>query len=503
MKNLGVLLHISSLPTDYGIGDLGPAACQFADILVERGIKYWQILPLYHPGYGNSPYNPVSAFALNPYLISPDLLFEDGLIDRPDLEAAKLPVTDQVSYDAVYRLKDQLIAKAANNYLSDIEIYDFIESNALYMKPYLAYITICKLYGDDNWQLFRAEHRSYSDELYESLFKTYSRQILRTACAQAIVKDQLNRLKDYINDQGLELIGDMPLYLSHHSAEVWSNPQLFDLDPDGNRLHVAGVPPDYYSETGQLWGNPLYLWDLMRQNGFQLFIHRIRNALAHLDILRLDHFIGYVNYWAVPCPPDPETGTPRLPENSLNGSWEKAMPEDFFTLLHALFPKASFIAEDLGILNEEVCSVRDRFGLPGMIVLQFCFEQSVPQVREFPPERFLYTGTHDNPTIREWFGNLAEDSPSRVNLFQFIRSNASLFAGLGLEDVADIERSIHRIICLIAESSGCANIIVPAQDILGLDSSARMNVPGTALGNWQWRLTDFAELLKTPFPCDT
>jgi 4-alpha-glucanotransferase len=503
VKNLGVLLHISSLPSDFGIGDLGPAACQFADILVERGIKYWQILPLYQTGYGNSPYNPISAFALNPYLISPDLLYEDGLIDLPDLDAARLPVTDHVPYDAVYRLKDPLIAKAADNFLSDIEIYDFIESNALYMKPYLSYITLSKLYGDDNWQLFREEHQHYSPELYASLFKRYGRQMLRTACAQAIVKDQLNRLKDYINDQGLLLIGDMPLYLSYHSSEVWANPQLFDLDDDGNRLRVAGVPPDAFSENGQLWGNPLYRWDVMRQDGFQLFTHRIRNALVHLDKVRLDHFIGYVNYWAVPLASDGTGEQPELPATALEGSWEKALPEDFFPLLRALFPADRFIAEDLGILNAEVCAYRDQYDLPGMIVLQFCFEESVPQVREFPPERFLYTGTHDNPTIREWFGNLAEDSPSRVNLFQFIRSNASLFAGLGLEDFADIERSIHRIICLIAESSGCANIIIPVQDILGLDSSARMNVPGTALGNWQWRLTDFAELLKTPFPCDT
>ncbi len=502
MKNHGVLLHITSLPTEYGIGDLGPAACQFVDILVERGVKYWQILPLYQTGYGNSPYNPLSAFALNPYLISPDLLYEDGLIDRPDLEAAKLPVTDHVPYDAVYRLKDALIAKAADNYISDIEIYDFIESNALYMKPYLAYITLCRLYDDHDWHLFREEHRTYSPGLYDSLFKAYGRQMLRAACAQAIVKDQLNRLKEYLNSQGLQLIGDMPLYLSYQSSEVWSNPRLFDLDPAGNRLRVAGVPPDEFNADGQLWGNPLYRWDVMREDGFQLFVHRIRHALLHLDKVRLDHFIGYVNYWAVPCPVSAVDGLPQLPENALGGSWEKARPDDFFPLLQALFPVERFIAEDLGILNGEVCSFRDKYGLPGMIVLQFCFEESVPRPREYPAERYLYTGTHDNPTIREWFEHLDPDSPSRKNLLAFIRGNRNLFAGLGLEDIADIERSIHRILCLIAQSSGCQNIIIPAQDILGLGSSARMNVPGAALGNWQWRLTDFDELLQVPFPTD-
>ncbi|MBP7205180.1 MAG: 4-alpha-glucanotransferase [Candidatus Cloacimonetes bacterium] len=501
MKNLGVLLHISSLPSAYGIGDLGPEAYQFADILVERGFKYWQILPLYQTGYGNSPYNPLSAFALNPYLISPDLLYEDGLIDLPDLEAAKLPPSDNVPYDTVYRLKDQLIAKAVDNFLSDIEIYEFIESNALYMKPYLAYITLIKLYGDDDWHLFREEHRKYSEELYESLFKSYGRQMLRAACAQAMVKDQLYRLKDYLNSQGLQLIGDMPLYLAYHSAEVWSNPHLFDLDANGNRNRVAGVPADAFSENGQLWGNPLYRWDVMREDGFQLFVHRIRNALGHLDKVRLDHFIGYVNYWAVPLKAFGADGLPELPETALDGSWERARPEDFFPLLQAIFPSDRFIAEDLGILNGEVCSFRDLYELPGMIVLQFCFEESVPKVRDFPAERFLYTGTHDNPTVREWYENLAEDSPSRINLLSFIRENLPLFAGLGLEDLTDVEASIHTILCLIAQDSGCDNIIVPVQDILGLGSSARMNVPGTALGNWQWRLTDFDALLQTPFPC--
>lgn len=369
------------------------------------------------------------------------------------------------------------------------------------MKPYLAYITLSKLYGDDDWHLFRPEHRSYSNELYERLFKSYGRQMLRAACAQAIVKDQLHRLKDYLNSQGLQLIGDMPIYLSYHSAEVWSNRHLFALDPAGNRLRVAGVPPDAFSEKGQLWGNPLYRWDEMRQDGFQLFVNRIRHALDYLDKLRLDHFIGYVNYWSVECPVSETDRLPTLPEDALQGSWEKALPEDFFPLLKTLFPTDRFIAEDLGILNAEVCSFRDRFGLPGMIVLQFCFEESVPQPRQYPPERYLYTGTHDNPTVREWFESLPEDSPSRENLLSFIQQNATLFAGLGLEDFNDIKDAIHKIICMIAQSSGCENIIFPLQDILGLGSDARMNVPGTALGNWQWRLTDFTDLLQTLIPC--
>ncbi len=502
MKKSGLLLHISSLPSDFGIGDLGPAAFQFVDYLVENGYQYWQILPLYQTGYGNSPYNPLSAFALNPYLISPDLLFEDGLIDRQDLAVAQIPASNQVPFDSVYRLKDKLLLKASDNFLSDIEIYDFIESNALYMKPYLAYITLSKLYGDSDWQLFRNEHRSYSEALYDSLFRKYGRAMLQAAGAQAIAKDQIHRLHDYASSQGLQLIGDMPLYLSYNSSEVWANQQLFDLDGRGSRLHAAGVPADAFSQEGQMWGNPVYNWERMREDGFQLFIHRLKHALGYLDKLRLDHFIGYVNYWSVPCLADPATGSTQVPDNALGGTWVPALPADFFPLLAEQFPPDVFIAEDLGILNAEVCHYRDFYNLPGMIILQFCFEEGVPDVAKYPANRFIYTGTHDNPTLQEWFSNLEENSPSRLNLLSFVKENPLLFAGLGLEGPADIARSIHKVMCVIARMSGCENVIIPVQDLLGLASEARMNVPGTALGNWQWRLSGFDELFKIHTLCD-
>ena len=500
MKKNGMLLHISSLPSDFGIGDFGPNAYQFVDYLNEKKFCYWQILPLYQPGYGNSPYNPVSAFALNPYLISPELLYEDGLIDLPDMEEAKLPSSNQIPYEAVYRLKDNLLKKAANNYLSDIEIYEYIESNAFYLKPYLAYLTLCKLYGDDDWHNFRPEHRHYSDKLYDTLFKNYGSQILRMASIQALAKDQLLRLKDYMNSQGIQLIGDMPLYLSYHSADVWANQHLFDLDENGNRLNVAGVPPDAFSQDGQLWGNPIYKWDKMKEDGFQLFINRIKNALNYLDKLRLDHFIGYINFWCIPCSRDEKSEEPILPENALKGEWKKAAPEDFFPVIMNTFSPEVFIVEDLGILNDEVCYYRDYYKLPGMIILQFCFEEQVPEIRKFPPERYIYTGTHDNPTTQEWYANLSDDSPSKINLLRFINEHPLLFSGLGLETEEDIKHSIHLIMCIIAEASGCQNVVLPVQDILGLDASGRMNVPGTALGNWQWRLESFDDLFSKSLP---
>lgn len=501
MKNHGLLLHISSLPTDYGIGDFGPAAYQFADFLSENGFRYWQILPLYQAGYGNSPYNPLSAFALNPYLISPDLLFEDGLIDKADLQAATLPRSSQVHYEAVYRLKDSLLSKASANYLTDNEIIEYIESNALNMKPYLAYIMLSKLYGDYDWHHFRAEHRQYDATLYQDLFKRYRRNILQCAAIQALALDQANRLRSYLNSQGLQLIGDMPLYLSYHSAEVWANQQYFDLDDNGNRLHVAGVPADAFSSEGQLWGNPLYRWERLREDGFELFLRRIGHALGYLDRLRLDHFIGYVNYWSVSCSQDPVNKETLLPQNALDGEWVKALPDEFFANLGDRFTPDSFIAEDLGILNPEVCRYRDLNHYPGMVILQFCFEEGVPDTRSFPAQAYIYTGTHDNPTAQEWFANLAPDAPSRQNLLTFVKEHPLLFTGLGLETEADIGAAVHKVLCIIARNSNCHNVILPVQDLLGLDSEARMNVPGTALGNWQWRLNDLFQLTEVTGLC--
>lgn len=496
MKKDGILLHITSLPSDYGIGDFGPRACQFADFLQENSYHYWQILPLYQTGYGNSPYNPLSAFALNPHLISPELLYQDGLIDAPDLEEASLPASPQVPYETVFKLKERLISKVADNCLSKDELHSFIEENALYIKPYLAYLTLCKLYGSNDWHLFREEHRSYSEALFEELAGKFKQQMLTIACAQMIARDHLTRLKEYVNSKGVRLIGDMPLYLSYHSSEVWANQDLFDLDTRGNRLHVAGVPPDLFTSEGQLWGNPVYRWDKLSENNYKLFIDRLKHALSYLDKLRLDHFIGYVNYWSVPCPVDPETGEPELPASALEGEWVKARPEEFFPRLRQEFPPESFIAEDLGVLNEEVCRHRDESGYPGMIILQFCFDDGIPKLSEFPPDRFLYTGTHDNATIREWFENLEPDSAARKNLMDYIEQNQAMFAGLALEDPEDVDRLIHKIMVIIARNSACETRIIPAQDIMGLDSSARMNIPGTALGNWQWRLEDFEELFQ-------
>lgn len=469
----GILLHISSLPGDFGIGDLGPSAYEFCDYLAGGGYQYWQILPLNHPGYGNSPYNPISAFALNPYLISPELLFQDGLITEDELDAARLPRSDQVQFESVYIKKDKLLNHAAKRYLQKHDISEFIAQNAKYMKPYLCFLNLAHIYGDYPWIEWDPEHRTYSEELYNLLRELYPQRMDIIAAQQAIVFDQIHRLRSYMDKLGIKLIGDIPLYLSYQSSEVWANHDLFDLQASGKPNTVAGVPPDAFSEKGQLWGNPIYRWDRMKENGFELFMDRIRSVLDYIGILRLDHFIGYVNYWRVDA----------SSQDATSGFWIDAEPEAFFARLVSEFPHERFIAEDLGILNPTVTGYRDRNGLPGMIILQFCFEESIPQVENFPAHCVIYTGTHDNATCVEWWNELELGSPSAANLRGFLQAHPDI---LGDEELLD--SNIAQVMMKIIQLAPCKRAIFTMQDVMGLGDTARMNIPGTALGNWQWRM---------------
>ncbi|MDD4310250.1 MAG: 4-alpha-glucanotransferase, partial [Candidatus Cloacimonetes bacterium] len=422
VRETGVLLHISSLSTEFGIGDFGPSAYRFARSLAQQDYNIWQILPINHCGYGNSPYNPVSAFSISPNLISPELLYQKGLIDLQTMNDAKLPGGNCVFYESVNKAKGIVLAKAAETWLQQNDVLAFIEANAYTLKPYLAFLALCKVYDDCAWYLWDEAHRSYSESLFWQLWKTNENYMKTCAASQAMLMDQVISFKAVLAENGLTLVGDMPLYLSYESADVWAHQALFDLEEQGNRLHLAGVPPDDFAAEGQLWGNPIYNWHAMQQDGFQLFIQRINHALAYLDKLRLDHFIGYVNYWQVDCDYDAQ-GMCQTPSNAKQGQWVPALPRQFFSRLVERFGNERFIAEDLGILNNDVCEIRDSFGFPGMIVLQFCFEDSIPKVHEYPADRWLYTGTHDNSTLRGWFEALPIDSASRRNLNDYYRQN--------------------------------------------------------------------------------
>ena len=472
MKQSGILLHITSLSTQYGIGDLGPAAYRFADYLAKQGHHIWQILPLNVCGYKDSPYNPISAFAFNPLLISPELLCRDGLI--PQSMLYQIETNSTVDYTEVARRKQPLLRLAAQNYLKKHDIAQYIEANAWHLKPYLCYLYLSDFHDNERWYEWPEEHRRYSDELFEKCQQTTL--VLEAAAIQAIFEDQMRRLREHLSGLGIKLFGDLPLYLSYESAELWAHQELFDLDHKGRRLSVAGVPPDAFSESGQLWGNPIYKWDLLREQGFELFIRRFRHVLKYLDLLRLDHFIGYVNFWRVPCI------DLKVPESAANGSWVKAQPDDFFDTIVETFGIDRFIAEDLGILNDDVCSIRDTLGLPGMIVLHFCFEESVPDVHSFPSDRIIYTGTHDNNTSRGWWNALESESLSKKHLEEYCRIYLPEYGPPTTDNIAQIMIEIARL-------SGCERMIIPMQDLLNLDESARMNLPGTALGNWKWRMT--------------
>ncbi|MCB5278915.1 MAG: 4-alpha-glucanotransferase [Candidatus Cloacimonetes bacterium] len=470
MKQSGILLHISSLCTDYGIGDLGNSAYRFADYLCNEGHKFWQILPLNYPGFGNSPYNPISAYASNPYLISPELLYMEGLLSKSELYS--LPRSSIVDYQSVYTEKNLIFAKAMPRYLEKHNILEYIDNEAIYLKPYLTYIWLTDIYKNVSWQKWAPEHRIYSEELYNACKNEV--KVQNAAALQMVFNKQMQDLKNYLKQKGILLFGDLPLYLSYESAEVWANQHLFDLDENGLRKSVAGVPPDAFAEGGQLWGNPIYLWDKLQENQFDLFMQRIRLSLKYFDLLRLDHFIGYVNYWQVQCP------NRTLPENAIHGVWKKALPEAFFATIKQEFDLKHFVAEDLGILNHDVCAIRDSLALPGMIVLQFCFEESVPNVQNYPADRIIYTGTHDNNTTRGWWENLPQESESRENMIEFCRRF--------FPDREVTNSNIARLLIDIANLSACSRMIYPMQDILGLGAKSRMNIPGTALGNWQWRM---------------
>lgn len=483
MRRTGILLHPSSLATAYGIGDLGPAAYRFAEYLKQEGHSLWQMLPLNHCGYGNSPYNPVSAFAFSPYLISPELLFEQGLINQKDLHLAELPDSSTVFYESVYKAKDKLLRKAADQWLLHHDPDEVPAWQQGLLKPYLAFQMLSRLYDDNSWYKWNEEHRHYSHELFDWLWHRYMPEMKRWLACQGMFMEQLKSLKDYLAERSISLVGDLPLYLSYESAEVWAHQYFFDLDERGNRLHLAGVPPDAFSPDGQLWGNPIYRWDVLCNHGFELFMQRIGQALDIYDFLRLDHFIGYVNYWEVPGQFAAD-GAPILPKTAMEGAWMPAKPHEFFSTLLGRFAKERFIAEDLGILNPEVCNIRDSFGFPGMIVLQFCFEESLPQVQNYPPNRWLYTGTHDNSTLQGWFESLPPDSPS----IKHLKDYCAFYRPRDCTDKLNAH-NIHALMRKIALSSACETVIVPMQDILGLGETARMNTPGTALGNWQWRMS--------------
>jgi len=486
LRQKGILLHVTSLPSEFGIGGLGREAYDFIDYLKKSEQTYWQILPLNYPGFGDSPYNPISCFAGNPWLLDPVWFYNQGMITRQELDDCKLPGNDKVNYPPVYETKQKLFKAAyrkQHHFHWLQEFSEFMDREQYWLKPLSVFSQLKVHYDGSNWQTWKYEHRFYQDSLFDLLLHTNPENILYPIFLQYFFEKQLSELKQYAVEQGIQIIGDLPLYVALESSDVWSRPDLFELDENGLPLRVAGVPPDAFSETGQLWGNPLYKWDKMQEEDFGWWKNRLKKAFVFADKLRIDHFIGLVNFWAVDVA---ET-------SALNGSWIPGPKYAFFDSILQVFPKEAFIAEDLGILTDEVNNLREHYGFPGMIILQFCFQNDQNDILSFPEHKIIYTGTHDNQTTLGWF--LTNQKLNKQDN-QFLENYLHKIGFLPQHEELTVH-NVSKYMIDLAYASPCNISIVPMQDILALDDHARMNIPGTAIGNWNWRMT----LPTNSLPC--
>lgn len=477
-RQKGVLLHISALPSEYGIGGLGQEAYHFITYLKKHGYEFWQILPLNFPGYGDSPYNPISSFAGNPYLIDPVSLYKQGLVSKQELDDARLPSNSKVNFAQVYKAKEKLFRTAFHKHDHlhwQSFLANYLNRETYWLSSFAVFIQLKKHHKNKKWQLWNDEFKHYSDQLYDLLQHANPENILYPVFLQYLFDQQLSELKQYAVEQDIQIIGDLPLYVSLDSSDVWSRRDLFELDASGNPLRVAGVPPDAFSETGQLWGNPLYRWDRMKEDNYEWWKKRLEKSFAFADRLRIDHFIGLVNYWAVDA----------KEKEAINGYWIKGPAYAFFDSILQVFPRESFIAEDLGILTDEVNNLRENYGFPGMIILQFCFQDNHNDILNFPANKVIYTGTHDNQTTLGWFlTNQKAGNPDNQHMEDYLHR-----IGLLPNEEKLTRQNVSRLMTELAQASPCTISIVPMQDIMALDDNARMNIPGTALGNWRWRMT--------------
>lgn len=463
-RSSGILLHITSLPGRFGIGDLGKSARDFIDFLKDAAQKYWQILPLGPTGFGDSPYQTFSAFAGNPILIDPVQLVERGLLANDAItESNDLP-DDYVDYGRVISYKNDLLKKAFGSFKPDSDFAQFCDNMAYWLDDYALFSAIKEANQGAPWNIWLPSIKMHNLSAVEHAIQKYAQEIEFHKFVQYIFFKQWKSLKQYANDRGISIIGDIPIFVAFDSADAWSNYDIFQFDREHNPIKVAGVPPDFFSETGQLWGNPLYNWDALKSHNYRWWIERFKVNYQLFDIMRIDHFRGFAGYWAVPFGE----------ETAVNGQWETAPGFDFFDSVKQQLGELPIIAEDLGIITDDVVELRDRFNFPGMKILQFAFGDD--DRNPFLPHNFVkncvvYTGTHDNDTTEGWFEKAS--SHERDHFLSYIDTN---------ENVAS-----WRLIEL-AWKSRAALAIAPMQDFLSLGSNARMNTPSVAGGNWQWRV---------------
>jgi 4-alpha-glucanotransferase len=468
-RSSGVLLHISSLPGDDGIGSMGKNAFRFVDFLVQTRQKIWQILPLGPTGFGNSPYQCYSAFAGNPMLIDVQLLVEDRLLAKPEPEAQHFK-TGKVEFDRVAAWKTRLLRTAFEGFQNNFERYQeeyqsFMRHNAWWLDDYALFRALKTKHDESVWNTWPTELVSRDKQTLRDAFQELHLEIDFHRFQQFLFFRQWFKLKEYANAKGIRIIGDIPLYVSLDSVDVWANQDIFLLDGNAKPTQVGGVPPDYFSETGQLWGNPVFDWERVAGRDFDWWLARLHFNLRMFDLVRIDHFRGLESFWAVSAEA----------QTAVVGEWLPARGYQLFGKLREHLGQLNVIAEDLGIITPEVEKLRDDFQLPGMKVLQFAFgsdEKNENLPHNFSTNFLVYTGTHDNDTSLGWYGAL--DKKSRRMLHKYVEGSGKQFVRNFME---------------LAWASVAHTAIVPMQDVLGLGSEARMNTPGIAAGNWDWRFS--------------
>lgn len=475
-RSSGLLLHFTSLPSRFGIGDLGPAAYDFVDFLAASGQKYWQVLPITptSDSAGYSPYSGFSAFAANPLLISPEIMVEFGLLSEEELEGYSITESSRVTFTEAEKLKKKILRKAfdyiADNLLNDDGFNSFIWENAHWINDFAMFSALKTSFNGMEWTKWPQEIRDRTSDGLKYWGERLSCEVLYEKFCQWVFFRQWGQLRKHLDNAGVELIGDVPIYVTHDSSDVWSNRHLFKLDDVGNPYCVAGVPPDYFSETGQLWGNPVYNWQASENEGFGWWISRLKHNLGLYNWIRLDHFRGFSAYWEIP------SGS----ESAIEGYWVEAPGHRLFEKLGGEIGKMRIIAEDLGHITDDVIHLRDRFNFPGMSILQFSFGENIAEcsdaLHNHRQNLVVYSGTHDNNTNRGWF-RTGLDSLSRKNFLSYI--------GRHWIDESEVSWELIRL-CMSSVGVLC---IFQAQDLLSLDESARMNIPGKAKGNWGWKLT--------------
>ena len=473
-RSSGILLHPSSLFGKYGIGTLGENAVKFIDFLDRANQKLWQVFPLGPTSFGDSPYQSFSAFAGNPYLIDLEKLVSLDLLKTEDIESVKLENSaDFVDFGLLYENKLPLLKKAYEN-LKNIdnekilfELQIFKDENSFWLEDYSLFISLKYHFKGQEWSKWDEDIKQRNEDAVGKYKELLKEQIELNNFVQYLFFSQWREIKGYANSKGISIIGDIPIFVAFDSADAWANPEIFLFDDERKPTNVAGVPPDYFSKTGQLWGNPLFDWEKLKETGYKWWIERVRSNLKLADIIRIDHFRGFESYWSVPA----------TEKTAIIGTWEKGPGIDFFDSIKVALGDLPIIAEDLGNLTKEVVELRVQTGFPGMKILQFAFDSD--EENDYLPHSYdhncvVYTGTHDNDTITGWY------SKANTQDKEYVRDYLDIFT----------DNQIHWRFIKSAWRSVANMAIAPMQDFLGLGSEARINIPGIASGNWQWRMKE-------------